>query len=110
LPGFDLTDTQSIRVRMLLASLDLANHDLGKRWRNRLCLFHLQTRHRERISKLLSRQRRVTKFAEPTFGELHGLFAQRLLNTEYIFIAKDAKSTRKTQKGDKGQKDDIKKN
>eukprot|EP01032_Pedospumella_encystans_P036339 gene36339-41117_t len=44
-----LADTQAVGIGMLLCFLDLADHDVGKRRRYGLELFHLQARHGERL-------------------------------------------------------------
>ena len=64
-------DTQAVSVRVLFSRLDFAHHDVGERWRNRLELFHLQTRHGQGFGQLFSAQVRVAEFAQPGFRKLH---------------------------------------
>ena len=73
LPHIDLAHAQAIGIRVLRGFLDFTHHDVAKRRRHRLELFHLKPRHRQCFSELLSAQRRVAKFSQPGFWKLHGL-------------------------------------
>src|SRR5213078_4585138 len=67
----DLANGEAIRVRMLLRSLDLRDHDLVEIRAALLDAFDLDSRHRKRVRELIDVRRQLHEFPQPVNRKFH---------------------------------------
>ena len=73
LPHIHLAHAQAVGIGMLHGFHDFTDNDVGEWRRNWLEFFNLKSGHGQGFGELLGAERRVAKFAQPGFWELHGV-------------------------------------